>query len=206
MLKGRLATPEDYWRDDLARHHGLASLPIDYMHDDSWKRGYIPQVSDSDFANNVNNFITEQIASSYPGAKPCPIDYTKAFSTALTVAFDAPPNEGSYLPSLVGLEGCTSVVIIGEKGCWISHFWEVPGFTGSAENTASGQTDFQTYIINPLENGGNDMPSPFAAGAQTSRIPELADGESGYKPEIRILTKADAAGNYVYDTEVRLVF
>ena len=105
VIEGRLATPKDYWQDDLARHHGLASLPVDYLHDDSWKRGYIPQLSDPDFANNVNNFITEQTASSYPGAKPCPINYQNPFSTALTVAFDAPPDEGNYLPSLVGLEG-----------------------------------------------------------------------------------------------------
>ena len=211
MIEGRLATPKDYWRDDLAKRHGLESLPADYMQDDRWKRGYIPQTSDSDFANDVNNFITEQIAPTYPGAKPCPINYQNPFSTALTVAFDAPPDEGNYLPSLRGLEGCTSVVIIGEKGCWISHFWEIPWFTGYIQNTESGVANFQTNIINPLENGGGaNMPSPFAAGGQTSRIPELADRESvngapGYKPEIRILTKADESGSYVYDTEVRHV-
>ena len=211
IVEGRLATPEDYRRDDLAKHHSLAFLPADYMQDDSWKRGYIPQVSDPDFSNKVNNFITEQIGSTYPGAKPCPIDYQNPFSTALTVAFDAPSDEGNYLPSLRGLEGCTSVVIIGEKGCWISHFWEVPWFPGYIDNTESGVANFQTNIINPLENGGRaNMPSPFAAGGQTNRIPELADGESvngapGYKPEIRVLTKADAAGNYVYDAQVRHV-
>ena len=52
------------------------------------------------------------------------------------------------------------------------------------------------------------MPSPFAAGGQTNRIPELAtgaaaDGEEPYQPEIRILTKADDNGNYVYDDAVR---
>ena len=211
MIEGRLATPEDYWRDDLAKRHGLGSLPADYMLDVRWKRGYIPQVSDSDFVDNVNIFITEQMGSTYPGAKPCSINYQNPFSTALTVAFDAPPDEGNYLPSLRGLEGCASVVIIGEKGCWISHFWEIPWFLGYQTNSASGMTNFQTNIIGPLENGnGANMPSPFAAGGQTSRIPELADGESvngapGYKPEIRILTKADASGNYAYDTEVSYV-
>ncbi len=43
------------------------------------------------------------------------------------------------------------------------------------------------------------MPSPFAAGG---RIPELTDGESvngvpSFKPEIRILTQADA-NRHVY--------
>lgn len=37
--------------------------------------------------------------------------------------------------------------------------------------------DFQAQIIDPLENGrGATMPTPFAAGGQTSRIPELGDG------------------------------
>ena len=110
VIKGRLPTPDDYARDDLAER-GLLSIPEDYMHDELWNRGYIPLPSDPDFANNMNNFITEQCAASYPGAKPCPLPSINPDSTALTVAFDTPPNEGSYFPSVVGLEGCTSVVV-----------------------------------------------------------------------------------------------
>lgn len=47
------------------------------------------------------------------------------------------------------------------------------------------------------------MPSPFAAGGQTARIPELAAGATGYQPEIYIFTKADASGNIVYPDAVR---
>ena len=47
------------------------------------------------------------------------------------------------------------------------------------------------------------MPSPFAAGGQTARIPELADGATGYKPEIYIFTKQDASGQIVYQDAVR---
>lgn len=59
--------------------------------------------------------------------------------------------------------------------------------------------------MDPLENGnGADMPSPFAAGVQTQRIPELADGATGQKPEIRILTLQEN-GVYNYDVEVGLM-
>ena len=204
VIEGRLPTPEDYWRDELAKRHGLLSMPTNYMQDDVWKRGYIPQVSDPDFANSVDTFMVDLTAPNGPGARPCVINYQAAISTALTVAFDAVPNEDNYYPSLRGLEGCTSVVIIGEKGCWISHLWEIPWFTGYTGNQANGVAAFQQNIIAPIENGGGaNMPSPFAAGGQTARIPELADGETGFKPEIRILTRAGDNGGYAYDAQVR---
>lgn len=65
--------------------------------------------------------------------------------------------------------------------------------------------NFQQNILNDLENGdGADMPSPFAAGGQAARIPELADGDNGYKPEIRVITLMEN-GQYTYDTEVTLM-
>lgn len=115
VIKGRLATPEDYWRDDLYKRHDLLSSPDNYMQDDVWKRGYIPQLSDADFAKSIDNFIVEQTAPSYPGARSCEVNYQAPISTARTVAFDAVPDDGNYYPSLRGLEGCTSVVIIGAE-------------------------------------------------------------------------------------------
>lgn len=112
--------------DELAKR-AQNSTPEDFDGSDTWKRGYIPMPTDGDFANNINNFITEQIT--YPGAVPCPMPMINPDSTAITVKFDSPPDE-NYYPSVVGLEGCTSVVIIGENGCWMSHFWEAPWFYG----------------------------------------------------------------------------
>lgn len=109
VIKGRLSTPEDYARDDLAER-GLLSIPEDYMHDGLWNRGYLPLPTESDFPT-INNFITEQVSPSYPGAKPCPVPIGNPYSTAITVAFDSPPDNGNYFPSLVGLQGCTSVVV-----------------------------------------------------------------------------------------------
>ena len=126
-IDGRLPKPGDFLRRDLAERNS-SSTQENYNENDIWKRGYIPLLTDSDFANNINNFITEQIT--FPGAKPCPLPPLNPDSTAITVKFDSPPDEGDYFPSLQGLEGCTSVVIIGENGCWISHFWEVPWFFG----------------------------------------------------------------------------
>ena len=174
------------------------------MQDDNWKRGYIPQVSDVDYGGSIDQFIVDLTSPIGPGAKPLKIYYQAPISTALTVAFDAVPNDDNYYISLRGLEGCTSVVIIGEKGCWISHLWEIPWFEGYTTNTVDGVAKFQANIITPIENGGGDTnPSPFAAGGQTARIPELADGATGYKPEIRILTRAGDNGGYAYDAQVR---
>ena len=172
---------------------------------DTWKRGYIPQVSDPDYGNSIDQFIVDLTAPNTDDARACKIYYQAPIATALTVAFDAIENEGNIYPSLRGLEGCTSVVIIGEKGCWISHLWEIPWFPGYVENEATGVANFQQNVIAPIENGGGvtNFPSPFAAGGQTARIPELGDGENGFKPEIRIFTRADASGAYTYDAQVR---
>ena len=71
--------------------------------------------------------------------------------------------------------------------------------TGAANNPAA----FTQNIITPMENGnGANMPSPFAAGSQANRIPELAAGAGGFQPEIRILSK-QVDGNYAYDAQVR---
>lgn len=76
---------------------------------------------------------------------------------------------------------------------------------GYSGNERSGRQNFQQNILNDLENGdGNNMPSPFAAGDQAQRRPELADGDGGFKPEIRVVTLMED-GKYTYDTEVTLM-
>ena len=47
------------------------------------------------------------------------------------------------------------------------------------------------------------MPSPFAAGGQTDRIPELAVGQNNFEPEIHIFTREDN-GQITYPQQVRL--
>jgi len=70
---------------------------------------------------------------------------------------------------------------------------------GATENPDA----FTQNIITPMENGnGANMPSPFAAGGQSNRIPELAAGAQGFQPEIRILTRLNN-GDYAYDAQVR---
>ena len=159
------------------------------------ERGYLPTPQDSDFGN-INNFITELIT--YPGAKPCPLRRSGiGGSSAISVAFDTPP-EGTYFPSVSQLEGCTSVVIIGEKGCWISHLWESPAFLATDAN-------FQAWVIDAIEQGTDQCASPFAGGTGTA-IPELAVGDSGWKPEIFIMTPfgEDGAG-YLFDARIGIV-
>ena len=194
-MKGRLPKPEDFEPDGMAER-GLSSIREDFMHPDIWRRGYIPMPTDSDFPN-INNFITSQF--DYPGAQKVYMPSINPTSSALVVAFDTPPEE-NYYPYVTGLEGCTSVVIIGEKGCWLSHFWEAPWFLGAETNPQA----FIDNVITPLENGaGTNMPSPFASGGQGTAIPELGDGATGFKPEILILSRAGTDGGFAYDAQVR---
>ena len=89
--------------------------------------------------------------------------------------------------------------IIGEKGCWVSHFWESPSFL--TEDDAK----FQDWVIESINNGdGEVMPSPFAAGGQTNPIPQLADGETGFRPEIFISTPEGPNG-LLYEARVALI-
>ena len=123
---------------------------------------------------------------------------TGRFSSALSVLFDSPPNEGEYYPFVSGLEGCTSVIIVGEKGCWISHFWQAPSFEAD-------DATFQDQVILSLEQGDNgnvNMKTPFAGNTGT-RIPELADGDNGFKPEIWVSTPVGEGGaGYLFDARV----
>lgn len=114
-IEGRLIEPEDYAIKNFAKggllsrtenevvEHGLSSLPQ--------KRGYIEMPGDSDFNNNMDQFITEQIG--YPGALPLFLPDDNPNSTARVIAFDSPPESDNfnYLPSVSGLEGCTSIIV-----------------------------------------------------------------------------------------------
>ena len=209
----RLAKPVDYLRDDLAKR-GLLTTPnaellgqdldrrgfVDYPSSENYdalrRRGFIDTPDGIDYRGNINQFITEEMTK--PGKVPLLNRQTGRFSSAISVVFDSPPNEGEYYPSVSGLEGCTAVVIIGEKGCWISHFWQAPSFEAD-------DATFQDQVIHSIEQGDNgnvNMKSPFAGGTGT-RIPELADGDLGFQPELWILTPVGDGGvGYLFDTRV----
>lgn len=61
-----------------------------------------------------------------------------------------------YDMAVQGLYGCTSVVVVSEKAVYMSHFWEVPGF--SQGNWGIGtQERFEQEVLTPLENGGSGI-------------------------------------------------
>ena len=209
----RLAKPVDYLRDDLAKRglltipnaellgqdldrRGIVDAPSSEGYDALRERGFIETPDGVDYRGNLNQFITEEMTK--PGKVPLLNRQTGRFSSAVSVLFDSPPNEGEYYPSVSGLEGCTAVVIIGEKGCWISHFWQAPSFEAD-------DATFQDQVIHSIEQGDNgnvNMKSPFAGGTGT-RIPELAAGAGGFEPEIWILTPVGADGTgYLFDDRV----
>ncbi|KAE8359918.1 hypothetical protein BDV27DRAFT_149164 [Aspergillus caelatus] len=59
------------------------------------------------------------------------------------------------------LYGCTSVVVVSEKGVWMSHLWENPAFATkgpSGEWLPSADNKFEADVLNALEDGNQEMP------------------------------------------------
>jgi len=57
-----------------------------------------------------------------------------------------------YDMAVQGLYGCTSVVVVSEKAVYMSHFWEVPGFSQGDWGIGSQQI-FEQEVLTPLEHG-----------------------------------------------------
>lgn len=59
---------------------------------------------------------------------------------------------------VAGLFGCTSVVIVSERGVWFSHHWEAPSFEGT-------DAQFQEQVLSTIEVGDpsnlTKMPGAF---------------------------------------------
>lgn len=64
-----------------------------------------------------------------------------------------------YDMAVQGLYGCTSVVVVSEKAVYMSHFWEVPGFSQGDWGIGSQQR-FEEEVLNPLENGDGGSAIP----------------------------------------------
>lgn len=94
---------------------------------------------------------------------------------------------------VVGLRGCTSVVVVSRQGVWASHFWKGPGFN-TLEN-------FKTDILDYMKDGRKD---------EISTIP-LADAvkeafEDTQHTKIFIMTPATTEHDYpVKATEVDMI-
>ena len=120
---------------------------------------------------------------------------TGKLSSALTSSWDSSPKR--LLVS--GLTGCTSVVIVGRAGMWMSHFFEEPSYRGPG-------AVFKSQVIGATRDGdGPNMLSPFglqgsgqilAAGTNVKifvSTPKNPDtGELLYRGRVREL--ADLSG------------
>lgn len=68
--------------------------------------------------------------------------------------------QGQYNLMLEGLVGCTSIVVVSRLGVYISHLWEVHGF--SAGPFPDGKLAFETEVLRDTAEGGkgrSNMPA-----------------------------------------------
>ena len=104
--------------------------------------------------SSINEFMLEQLDA--PGSKELNHRVTGKHSSAITGTWDTQPKN----LWVAGLYGCTSVVIVGEGGAWLSHYYEDPSFIRT-------ETQFQDEVIGATRDGDTaQMPSPF--GLQNS--------------------------------------
>ncbi|KAI9841870.1 MAG: hypothetical protein M1837_000340 [Sclerophora amabilis] len=95
-----------------------------------------------------------------------------------------------YDMAVRGLYGCTSVVVVSNRGVYMSHFWEVPSF--------QDLTRFRADVINNLYNGdgSGEMPglSQFAGAG--------GEFDSPQRPAILVVTPrrrgSQTPGDYLY--------
>lgn len=116
----------------------------------------------------------------------------------------------SYM-MVMGLFGCTSITVASEKGAWMSHHWESPGF-------GSGTTDatFKTNILDAIETQemfklfGKRPPQYQPATSMPALFPLLAAGQK-LGPETNrqvFIMTPQAPGNpdeYLYKDRVQLI-
>ncbi|KAF2084178.1 hypothetical protein K490DRAFT_68962 [Saccharata proteae CBS 121410] len=100
-------------------------------------------LSTPDNYSDVGDFISWEVfwAESMGGLVPHRGAGTGGASSSLFRDFGSIPHN----MAVQNLYGCTSVVVLSELGCWMSHFWEDPSFQDDAT--------FQTDVITQMRDG-----------------------------------------------------
>lgn len=103
---------------------------------------------------NVEKFMLSELAY----AERLSIDSrARSASTALNHVFENHP----YSASIVGLHGCTSVIVASRKAVWLAHFWEISSFrTRSSFGKAATALDIARFdhdVIWSMTNGNFDF-------------------------------------------------
>lgn len=68
----------------------------------------------------------------------------RSTGTKSSAKFDDFENSPNFM-MVAGLFGCTSVTVVSEKGAWMSHHWEAPGF-----GPGTSDADFKKNILDTI--------------------------------------------------------
>ncbi|KAI1857971.1 hypothetical protein JX265_011001 [Neoarthrinium moseri] len=135
-------------------------------------------------------------------------DIEPGMTTSQVVQF----NDKVVSLSVQGLYGCTSVVVVSQRGAWASHIWEAPTFTGSIDNFRARGLDYITRGLhddNPqfsqhkygLKNlrGNGDLPGNLGKifGVDNDDIPGTRAYILAPRPRVWAQTIRDEQGKIV---------
>ncbi|KAE8376645.1 hypothetical protein BDV26DRAFT_282457 [Aspergillus bertholletiae] len=112
----------------------------------------LTQPSDDDFRGDIESFMVSQYVKA---------DWVPHARNGQSSAIFRELGNRKFDLAVGDLWGCTSVVVVSERGVWMSHFWEEPSFGRyglSNEVLPSSHDVFRTNILDPLEYGNQHMP------------------------------------------------
>ncbi|OGM42729.1 hypothetical protein ABOM_008146 [Aspergillus bombycis] len=118
----------------------------------SLSKRVLTKPEDEDFEGDVESFLVSQ----YMRADWVPLD-DQGLSSAL---FKELGNK-NFNMAVRDLWGCASVVVVSEKGIWMSHIWENPSFGREIPPNrwvASEDNVFINTVLKPLAEGNERMP------------------------------------------------
>ncbi|KAE8136584.1 hypothetical protein BDV38DRAFT_283796 [Aspergillus pseudotamarii] len=128
------------------------STPKNGVKGGSLHKRVIAKPEDEDFDGDVDSFLVSQ----YMRAVWVPLS-----QQSLSSALFRELGNVKFNMAVQDLYGCTSVVVVSEKGIWMSHLWENPAFATngpSGEWLPSADNKFEADVLNALEDGNQEMP------------------------------------------------
>ncbi|KAB8218768.1 hypothetical protein BDV33DRAFT_192562 [Aspergillus novoparasiticus] len=107
---------------------------------------------DDEFDGDVDAFLVSQYMRA---------DWVPSSQQSLSSGLFRELGNVKFNLAVQGLYGCTSVVVVSEKGIWMSHMWENPAFGmegPSRELLPSAENTFIPDVLNAMEYGNQEIP------------------------------------------------
>lgn len=128
------------------------STPKNGVKSGSLPKRVLAKPEDEDYEGDIDAFLVSQ----YMRADWVPLSQQGLSSALFKELGDVKVNM-----AVQNLYGCTSVVVVSEKGIWMSHFWENPAFATrgpAGEWLPSANNRFEVDVLRALEFGNQEMP------------------------------------------------